>query len=445
VTLDPAHRLRLLVDLGRAFAERLELDELVPLVLSGCCDALDAEAASVLLLDPDRQELYFPYVSGDDSAADELRTLRFPADRGIAGAVLASGAPVRVDDTHTDPRFYGGVDRRTGHTTRAIVCAPLVTRQGRIGVVQVLNPRRTAAFTDDDLDLLAALAGSVAVAIENARIYAQLRAQVRTLEDAVRQREELLAIRRELDAARVIQQSMLPSTSSALRERTDLDLHATMLPASEVGGDFYDYFFIDAHRLALVVGDVSGKGVPAAIFMAMSRMLLKATALQDHDPAHCIATVNTMLGRDNAADMFVTLFYAVLDTRTGHVAYTNAGHNPPYVLRADGVERLAGTGTAVLGMLEDVQPRTAATHLAGGEALVLYSDGVTDALDAHLTLFGEERLRTVLGAHRTAAAATTVAAVVTAVREHAGAAPQFDDVTVLCVRRGAWGPEGLGA
>lgn len=427
-------RLRLLVDLGRAFGERLELDELVPLVLTGCCDALDAEAASVLLLDPDRQELYFPYVAGDDADSAALRALRFPADQGIAGAVLASGTPLRVDEVASDPRYYRGVDRRLGHITRAMVCAPLTTRQGRIGVVQVLNPRHAPAFTDDDLDLLGALAGSIAVAIENARIYAQLRAQVRTLEEAVRQREELLAIRRELDAARAIQQAMLPSTASVAAGHAGVDLHAAMLPAHEVGGDFYDFFLLDAARLGLVIGDVSGKGVPAAIFMAMSRTLLKATALQGHEPALCIEMVNRMLCRDNAAQMFVTLFYGVLDMRSGEIVYTNAGHNLPYMLRANGIERLPGTRTAALGMFDEVSATAGTTRLVAGDGLFLFTDGVTDALDDRDTFFGEARLRSVLDVQRTASAATTVDAVLAALRAHIGKAAQFDDVTALCVR-----------
>jgi histidine kinase len=182
-------RASLLYELGCAFAERIALDELIPVVMAKCRDALDAEGAAVLLLDAARNELYFPYVAEEDAAAAaELRDLRFPADRGIAGAVLQGGQPLRVDDAARDPRFYRGVDRRTRVTTRALLSVPLTCRQGTIGVMQVLNPRSGGCFTDEDLAFLEALAGSVAVAIENARLYADLKASAAVLEQRVAER-----------------------------------------------------------------------------------------------------------------------------------------------------------------------------------------------------------------------------------------------------------------
>jgi signal transduction histidine kinase len=183
-------RASLLYELGCAFAERIELEELIPLVMAKCRDAFDAEGAAVLLLDPTRNELFFPYIAADEDAdvAAQLRELRFPADRGIAGAVLQSGRPIRVDDAASDPRFYGGVDRRTRLTTRALLSVPLTCRQGTIGVMQVLNPRSGGCFSDDDLAFLEALAGSIAVAIENARLYADLKAAAAVLEQRVAER-----------------------------------------------------------------------------------------------------------------------------------------------------------------------------------------------------------------------------------------------------------------
>ncbi len=188
-----AGRLRLLYDLGCAFAERVDLDELLPLVLDKCREVLAVEAASVLLLDTVRNELYFPYVAeADPEVAGRLRRLRFPADRGIAGAVLQGGRSIRVDDVSTDPTFYGAIDRRTHFTTRALLCAPLTSRQGITGVLQVLNPR-SGRFSDDDLPFLDALAGSVAVAIENARLYGELKRAAAELEQKVIDRTRQLS------------------------------------------------------------------------------------------------------------------------------------------------------------------------------------------------------------------------------------------------------------
>jgi signal transduction histidine kinase len=206
---------RLLHELGRAFASRIELDELLPLVLAECCRALDAESASVLLLDRERGELYFPYVAQDDPrAAAELRALRIPADRGVAGATLAGGRSLRIDDVASDSRFYTGVDRKTGLTTRAMLSAPLGGRGGPIGVVQVLNPRGGGVFTDADLSFLDALAGSVAVAIENAQLYAELKRFAAGLEQQVAERTAELqekngALERALDELREAQERMV--------------------------------------------------------------------------------------------------------------------------------------------------------------------------------------------------------------------------------------------
>jgi sigma-B regulation protein RsbU (phosphoserine phosphatase) len=433
---EDAARLRLLYELGCAFAARVELDELVAEVIARCRDVLNAEGAAVLLLDPQRAELFFPYVADEDPAvARRVLHLRFPADRGVAGAVLSSGVSLRIDDVATDARFYGGVDQSSGLTTRNLLCAPLSSRQGPIGVIQVLN-HQGGGFSNADLTFLDALAGSVAVAIENARMYAQLKQQVAALERAVHEHNELLAIRRELDIAAGIQQSILPRTFPPFSERTDFSIFAEMIPAREVGGDFYDFFLIDDDHLGLVVGDVSGKGIPAAIFMAMSRTLLKSAALDGRPPGDCLGHVNKLLCLDNTAEMFVTIFYGILNTRSGVLDYSNGGHNPPYLLRHDGsVERVAGTGGMVLGALPDRCYRATRTTVHPNEAIFLYTDGITEAMDSAGTLFSERRLEAVLAQRNGALPAEVIRHVLAEVNRHAGGAAQSDDITALCVKR----------
>ncbi len=175
-TVKDAARLRLLYDLACRFAAHTELDELLPFVVAKCREVLEADGASVLFLDGEKQELYFPYVAEDDPrAASRLSELRFPADRGIAGEVLRHGKPLRIDDVRGDPRFYPGIDRETGVATRALLAAPLTSRQGRFGVVQVVR-RDGKPFREPDLAFLEALTAGIAIAIENARLYAELKA-----------------------------------------------------------------------------------------------------------------------------------------------------------------------------------------------------------------------------------------------------------------------------
>src|SRR6202140_2790558 len=174
--MDEEVRYRLLYDLGCAFAARIEINQLIPLVVNKCREALDAEGASVLLLDDERKELYFPYISEEDpEVAERLARLRFSAGLGIAATALKSGKALVVKDAQNDPRLSHGIDKLTGLVTRNVLAAPLSTRQGTIGVVEEVHGRGAEGVTKDDLAFLAAISGSIAIAIENARLYTQVR------------------------------------------------------------------------------------------------------------------------------------------------------------------------------------------------------------------------------------------------------------------------------
>lgn len=259
--------------------------------------------------------------------------------------------------------------------------------------------------------------------------------QLETVRQALREHDQLLALRHELGIAASIQQSILPRVYPAFPERGDFDLYASMIPAQEVGGDFYDFFFIDADRLGLLIADVSGKGIPAALFMAVSRTLLKATALEGMPPGECLERVNKRLCLDNASEMFVTVFYAILDTRSGALEYGNAGHQPPYVLRRDGtVETLQHTGNTVLGAIEAAPYHAKRARLESGDILLLYTDGATEAMDGTDALFGDERLHAYLEGASGVEARPLIDGLVEAVRAFAAGTPQSDDLTVLAVR-----------
>ena len=184
-------------------------------------------------------------------------------------------------------------------------------------------------YSTTDLKLLNTIALQTAAAIENSLLCSEM-------VDAVRDREQLAAIQKELDTARTIQHSLVPRTFPPFPERTDFEIHAEMTSARAVGGDFFDFFLIDDDHLAVVIGDVSGKGIPAALYMAVTRTQIKTTALQGMPPEDCLREVNRVLVRERVSAMFATCFYGVLNTRTGQLDYCNAGHNPPLLLRASG-------------------------------------------------------------------------------------------------------------
>ena len=211
-----------------------------------------------------------------------------------------------------------------------------------------------------------------------------------------------------------------------------------MTPAKAVGGDFYDYFRIDDHRIGVVIADVSGKGVPAAIFMAVSHTLIRARGDDGLEPAACMKRVNDALCPDNDEAMFVSVFYGVLDTSTGQLSYCNGGHNPPIIRRANGdVAFLEEKGGPALGVIDDADYDQATIDFAPDDTLLLFTDGVTEAFDEDGEPYGESQLMDVfkrLGSADPQAVAETIENVV---MDHAGDAEQHDDITTLVLRRPA--------
>jgi serine phosphatase RsbU (regulator of sigma subunit) len=262
--------------------------------------------------------------------------------------------------------------------------------------------------------------------------YQQLDRLVAELREALRVKTQFIAIQQELEVARKMQQSILPR---AFQSRDGLALEATMLAAKEIGGDFYDFFAVDAHRVAMAVADVSGKGVPAALFMAVSRTLLRAVAQFNESPAKCLARLNDLLAGDNEQMMFVTLFYAVLDTRDGSLVYANAGHNPPYLLRSSGaIEAIPSTGDMALAIMEGLDYGDGALVLAPGDGLFIYTDGVTEAFDPVREMFGQARLEALLAQFHALPVAELPNRIIAEVKAFEAGGPQTDDITCLLAR-----------
>jgi phosphoserine phosphatase RsbU/P len=258
---------------------------------------------------------------------------------------------------------------------------------------------------------------------------ADLRHHIAELQRTTAEKERMSS---ELRIAHDIQMSILPRTFPPFPENDRFEIYARAIPAREMGGDFYDFFLLCDGRLGFVIADVSDKGVPAALFMAVSRTLVRATALQNVTAGDCLTRVNRLLAEDNASSMFVTLFYGILDTASGEMEFANAGHCPPYLLRGQETQPLTGVTALVLGADEGTSYATSRAHLIPGDLLFLYTDGITEAMDRDNDLFAETKL--VAALRQTARKPVTmVDDVVEAVRRHAGETPQFDDITALAL------------
>jgi sigma-B regulation protein RsbU (phosphoserine phosphatase) len=259
------------------------------------------------------------------------------------------------------------------------------------------------------------------------------------MQQALASRDHLVSIKKELAIAKNVQMSALPVS---FPQSEYYELSAKMIPAREVGGDFFDYFALDENRIGIVVADVSGKGVPAALFTMVTRAVLKSVALNHQSPAQCLSEVNNLLSQDNHACMFVTLYYGVLDLRDGRLNYSNGGHNPPRLVRgADaGVEVFPLTTNLALGIIPGYEFHDDEIQLEVGDALFLYTDGVTEARNTSNEEFGNDRLDNQLSKSNQSQVENLVDVVVKAVEQFAGEMEQFDDITCLAVRWNAIKP-----
>jgi sigma-B regulation protein RsbU (phosphoserine phosphatase) len=254
---------------------------------------------------------------------------------------------------------------------------------------------------------------------------------IRGVRAALQARDALLAVREELAVAQRMQLAILPQH---LPDSPERELRGFMQAAREVGGDFYDFFTLPDGRLGLVIADVAGKGMSAALFMAVTRTLLRMVALSGVDPAQCLSTVNALLAVDNPEMMFVTAHYATLDLATGTLEYASAGHPPPLLIGIDGaVRELPGCDGVVLGVFPTKAYALRRQVLAPDDVLFLYTDGVTEALNPTGEFFGEERLSATVASHRGLRCQDLLAATVREVVAFAGSAPQADDITCLAL------------
>jgi phosphoserine phosphatase RsbU/P len=259
-----------------------------------------------------------------------------------------------------------------------------------------------------------------------------------TIQNVFNAHTQLVSIQQELDVARRMQQSIVPTRFPS---RPDLQMFARMIPAREVGGDFYDYFWLSDQKVGVVIADVSGKGVPAALFMAVARTLLRAIAPSASSPGACLTLANDLLAQDNEATMFVTLFYGILDTATGELEYANGGHNPPYLIGPDGaVSQLPGTGGMALGVMEGTPFAEGRARLEPDCTLLLYTDGVTEAFNAADEEYGELRLAQHLAGAKGMQVEVLLKRLFDSVSQFADGAPQSDDITCLAIHYGATGP-----
>ncbi len=405
-----AGRLRLLNEVHRALARPITLGELLDLILDRAFAHLSPDEGAIFLRRPD---------GGLDRAASRRApgvSGQYLYSRRLAQEVTEKGVAALVVDTGLDQRFAAS-ESIVASGARSILAAPLLDSEGCLGMIVLSARRRPRPFSEDDLELLAALAAAAALRIRT----------IALSEETARRR----LLDKELELAHDIQMAMLPRSFPDLPE---IEVAAVLRPARSVGGDLYDVV-ADGARVWLLVGDVSGKGVGAALFMAVTKTLFRAIAPGSASVAETVSRMNRELARDNERAMFVTAFAARLDLVSGEIEHVNAGHHPTYQLRASGgFAPLAGAVSPALGAVEEHEYASSRARLDAGDALVLYTDGVVEARNALEEEFHALRLESYLATCSGRTAEEVVRGLVERVEGFANEAPQYDDLTVLALR-----------
>jgi sigma-B regulation protein RsbU (phosphoserine phosphatase) len=415
-------RLTTLYQIAQTINSSLDLDEVMDMVMDKVIEVTGAERGFLMLMDEAGQ---LDFQVARNMAREDIGEPTFQVSRGIVEQVAQTGKALLATDAQFDDRLssrasilFLGV--------HSILCVPLQVKDRVTGLVYVDSRLHAGSFNYEDLDMLTAFANQAAIAIDNAQKYTELQKLYRTAREKERMEQELRL-------AYGIQARLLPQR---IPQVPGWEFAADWKPAREVSGDFYDFIPAPDDQWGLLIADVADKGVPAALFMSMARGLLWASRAGVHSPAQALAQTNRHLEANAAPGMFITACYAVLDPVTGVVTYANAGHNRPLVVRADGtVTELDGSVDIALGVLADFSYQERYVTLDPGDVLVLYTDGVTDAVNATGERFGLERLMDLAAQGRSEGAAALTQNIAQTVQEFSAGATPFDDLTLVVLSR----------
>lgn len=407
-------QLQALLEASKLLNRSLDLSEVLRSILDLARELSGADRSTLYLLDEKREYVWTQIVSGP-----EIESFRMPLGTGIAGWVIKTGRSSRIKNAYRSPHFNRERDRRTGYRTRSVLTVPFRGRDGQVmGAIQAINQVRRGAFDEKEEAILWNLGDYAALALENARYVSALREKRRMEEDLI--------------AAQQIQRNMLPKR---LPRVPGIDLAAAYVPCLAVGGDCYDAFELSDGRLGFALGDISGKGLTAAMMMANLQALFRLEARRGGEPHRVVTTMSQLFFESTEPHQFATFFYGILDAPEGHLRYCSAGHEPLIQIRANGREGDIPIGGPLLGIFPELSYSTSELVLDPGDLCVVYSDGITEQSDPQGELYGRERLVDVIRSVRDRSAEAIVAEVQDSVGSFAQDVSAADDFTLLVLRR----------
>lgn len=403
--------LSVLNDLARAISVSQDSDEIIKIIISRSVKAVRAEEVSITMVDQDEM---VPTGTLMFEKSEGVNDEHYHLNRNVLGCMCHEKRALLINDPSADPRFQ---NIKIAEGIRNFLCVPLLVGAELIGVLSAYN-KINGAFSEEDKRILAIIATQSAQVLEKARLDHEEKAANRMRED--------------MRLAELIQEGLLPKGAPDI---PGFDVAGASMAAGHVGGDYFDFIPLKDNRWAFALGDVSGKGVPAALLMANLQATLRSQVLQDTSCHQCMSNCNELLYLSTSHDRFATLFYGRLEVRSNVLTYCNAGHERPFHLsRSSETRRLTAGGLAV-GILEEFSYDDDIVILQPGDMIVIFSDGVTDMINGQDEAFGEKRLEEILNANQDLAAQDLVNLIIAAVQDHAGDEPAFDDVTVMIIKK----------
>ena len=413
-----AGQLTQLFEIAKAISRESSLEGLIDRILQDSRPWLRCDTCSLFLPDHEAGDLVLHSAHGGECTHGQIRV---PMGAGVVGAAMENRETIKVDDVRLDPRFFAAADKKTGYETRALIAVPLLDGDACRGVIEFINPEDRTCFSDADVALSEYFAGLVA-----STLY-----RMEMAETAVRS----ALIQRDLDIALEVQRGLLPKSFPSVEQYGGLDLWGLCDPALEVGGDLYDFFPGPDGKLFFLIGDVSGKGVGAGMFMAQTRTSMRGVARHGGVPAEILEEVNGLLNPDNEALLFVTMIFGCYDPATGEIEYAQAGHNQPVLCSQTSGVAYEPYGGSPIGPFPMAQCATFRTRLDPGDCLILYTDGITEAMNASKQLYGEARLLEFANTVPKQQAKHIATSLRQDVAAFVDGAEQSDDITILVLRR----------
>lgn len=401
-----------LIESSRIINSSLHLPVILKKVTEISKNILLAEAGSLMLLDDSKKNLVFTVALG--KKGHKLRKgVAIKLGQGIAGTVAKTGKPIIVNDVTKDIRFFAYVDKYSGFITHSIMCVPLKVKRKIIGVLEAVNSHRKTGFTKKDLDIFQAFACQVAVAIDNAKMH--------------KEELQLQKMSHELEIAKQIQQSLLPG----IPQIPGAKINAKNIPAEQVGGDLYDFIRLNDGKIGVVISDISGKGIPAALYMVRVMTEFRSIVKYEEDIGKTFGRLNCFLTDNSVLGMFVTFFYLVIDKAAKKITYCSAGHLPAVYLTAGKIEFLDKAQNPPLGIAPSIEYKIGGRDFSVGDSILLYTDGAIEARDKKGEEFSEKRL---VDAFLRGIKTDALDEIIASLKSHTGGMPPRDDCTLVSIQ-----------